>query len=80
MRLKYYAVPKTGHGGNPFVRVSPDSNRKDPLEIQLDHFCNVIRGTELPLVSMRDGLRNLIITEAISEAARRGSIIEIDPI
>jgi hypothetical protein len=58
--------------------MSPASTER-PLEIQLDHFCYVIRGTELPLVSVR-GLRNLIVTEAISEAARSGSIIEIDPI
>ncbi|WP_369303373.1 Gfo/Idh/MocA family protein [Pseudomonas sp. N2-5-1-1] len=80
MRLKYYAAPKDRSWWKPFRTGVASINRKDPLEIQLDHFCNVIRGTELPLVSVRDGLRNLIITEAISEAARSGSIIEIDPI
>lgn len=78
MRLKYYAKAEDRSWWKPFHSCVATVMRKDPLEIQLEHFCNVIRGTELPLVSVRDGLRNLIVTEAISDAAKSGSIIEID--
>jgi len=37
----------------------------NPLEGQLDHFCRVILREELPLVSVEDGYRNLLITEKI---------------
>jgi len=47
----------------------------DPLERQLAHFCDVIRGTAKPLVSARDGLQNLRIVEAIAESARTGSVV-----
>jgi predicted dehydrogenase len=53
-------------------------NEADPLERQLAHFCAVVRGEAAPLVTVRDGLQNLKITEAIAEAARTGRIIETD--
>ena len=80
MRLKYYVKAEDRSWWKPFQTGHCAVDRTDPLEIQLEHFCNVIRGTETPLVSVRDGLRNLIITEAISQAAKSGSIIEIDRI
>jgi predicted dehydrogenase len=36
----------------------------------------VIRGEAAPLVTVRDGLQNLRITEAIIEAARSGHVIQ----
>ncbi|MNP71256.1 hypothetical protein D3C76_1676160 [compost metagenome] len=79
MRLKYYAQPEDRSWWKPFQSATAQVIRQDPLERQLAHFCKVIRGTEDPLVTVRDGLRNLIITEAIAEAARTGSIVQIDP-
>ena len=35
----------------------------------------VIRGEAEPLVSARDGLQNLRVTEAVVEAARTGSVV-----
>ena len=49
----------------------------DPLERQLAHFCEVIRGSAKPLVSARDGLQNLRVVEAIAESARSGAVVEI---
>jgi predicted dehydrogenase len=46
----------------------------DPMEAQMSHFCDVIRGAT-PLVSACDGLKNLKIVEAISESARAGQIV-----
>ncbi len=42
----------------------------DPLRAQLDHFCRVIRGEEIPLVSGREGFKTLAVTQAILESAR----------
>jgi predicted dehydrogenase len=48
----------------------------DPLERQLAHFCDVIRGPAQPLVSARDALQNLRVIEAIAESARTGAMVE----
>jgi predicted dehydrogenase len=78
MRLKRYARPEDRSWWKPFATGVAEVNEADPLERQLAHFCAVVRGEAAPLVTVRDGLQNLKITEAISEAARTGRIIEID--
>ena len=52
--------------------------REDPLSVQLQHFCQVIRGEVDPLVSVRDGLQNLRVTEAILEAAKSEKLVRLD--
>ena len=47
--------------------------RADPLEAQIDHFLQVIRGQAEPLVSGREGLRSLAVLEAMQEAAGSGA-------
>ena len=47
----------------------------DPLERQIAHFADVIRGDAAPLVSVRDGLQNLRVVEAIVEAAKTGCVV-----
>jgi predicted dehydrogenase len=49
----------------------------DPMERQMAHFCDVIRGTAEPLVSARDGLQNLRVVEAVTEAARSERVVTI---
>jgi predicted dehydrogenase len=47
----------------------------DPLERQIAHFVDVIRGKAKPLVSARDGLQNLRVVDAIVEAAKTGHVV-----
>jgi predicted dehydrogenase len=47
----------------------------DPLERQIAHFGDVIRGRAKPLVSAHDGLQNLRVVEAIVEAAKSGRVV-----
>lgn len=51
--------------------------RQDPLECQLIHFINVIKGLEPPLVSATDGFQNLKIVEAISASAKSKKLVQI---
>jgi predicted dehydrogenase len=53
--------------------------RGDPLEIQLDHFCDVIRRRAEPRCAARDGVESLRVTMAIAEAAATGRTIECLP-
>jgi predicted dehydrogenase len=51
--------------------------RDDPIRLQMEHFGAVVRGEAEALVSARDGLANLRVTEAIAEAAKCGRTIEL---
>lgn len=77
MRLKTYTRTEHRSWFEPFERHTAAVKLRDPLELQLEHFCAVIRGETEPLVSVNDGLSNLIIVDAIAEAARTGRIINI---
>ncbi|GHU17077.1 hypothetical protein FACS189475_00320 [Betaproteobacteria bacterium] len=75
MRLKYYRQDGDRSWYKPFRYETLYVERKDPLAEQIAHFAAVIRGEAEPLVSARDGLQNLRVTEAVVEAARTGSVI-----
>jgi predicted dehydrogenase len=50
----------------------------DPLDNQLQHFCDVIQGVVEPLVSGREGLATLTVIEAIKTSASSGQILHLD--
>ena len=76
MRLKTYARPEDRSWWKPFQLGRADVERADPIARQMEHFGAVIRGEAAPLVSARDGLANLRITEAIVRAAQsRASVV-----
>jgi predicted dehydrogenase len=77
MRLKTYARPEDRSWWKPFETGVVDMVRADPLQRQLAHFCALARGEVEALVSARDGLANLQITEAIAVAAASGTTVRI---
>lgn len=77
MRLKTYPRLEDRSWWKAFDTSVVGMVRDDPLKHQLEHFGQVIRGETAPLVSARDGLQNLRVTEAIAEAARCGRAVEI---
>ena len=79
MRLKTYGNAEDRSWWKPFDVSVAEMTRDDPLKLQLDHFERVIRREAQPLVSARDGLQNLRITEAIAEAASTGSVVDTTP-
>ena len=46
--------------------------RADPLELQIDHFLNVIRRLAQPRVSAFDGFRNLQVIDAVNRSIQSG--------
>jgi len=78
MRLKTYARDEDRSWWKPFEVGTVGMVREDPLALQMAHFVEVVRGAAAPLVSARDGLANLRVTEAIAEAARSGATITLD--
>ena len=77
MRLKTYPRPEDRSWWKAFEVGVVGMVRDDPLKHQMEHFGAVVRGEAEPLVSARDGLLNLRITEAIVLAAKTGQVVEI---
>ena len=77
MRLKTHARPEDRSWWKPFQEGTAPVSREDPLKRQLEHFGAVVRGEAEPLVSVRDGLANLRVTEAILEAGRSGRTVSL---
>jgi predicted dehydrogenase len=50
---------------------------KDPLPLQIQQFCRVIRGEQAPLVSGREGLQSLKLIAAITAAAKTGKQVTV---
>ncbi len=78
MRLKTYPRPQDRSWWKPFQTGVVGMVRDDPLKHQMEHFGAVVRGEAAPLVSARDGLANLRVTEAIVAAARSGRTVELN--
>lgn len=77
MRLKTYPRDEDRSWWKPFEVGTVGLVRDDPLKHQMEHFGAVVRGEARPLVSARDGLQNLKVTEAIAEAAATGRVVEV---
>ena len=77
MRLKTYTRAEDRSWWKPFEVKTLDMVRDDPLARQIAHFCALIQGDVQPLVSARDGLNNLRVTEAIAQAAQTGGVVAL---
>lgn len=75
LRLKTYAQSEDRSWWKPFEQSTIGVVREDPIQLQMEHFGQVARGEVSPLVSARDGLANLRITEAIMQSAHTGHIV-----
>lgn len=77
MRLKTYPRPEDRSWWKPFDISEVDLDRDDPIRRQMEHFGAVVRGEAAPLVTANDGLRNLLVTDAIVRAASSAHTIDI---
>jgi predicted dehydrogenase len=75
MRLKRY--PGTRSWWERFDSSTETVDRTDPFANQIVHFADVIRGSAAPICSGRDGLKSLVVVEAVRESARTGHPVTI---
>jgi predicted dehydrogenase len=75
MRLRVF--PGTRSWWEPFETSTVDLQRSDPLANQIQHFSAVIRGEAEPVCSGRDGLKTLLVVDAVVESARTGQPVEL---
>ena len=75
MRLKVYQGAASWW--EPFTSTTESVERSDPLAHQIEHFAAVIRGEQQPICSGRDGLKTLLVVDAVIQAARTGRPVDI---
>ena len=62
---------------NPISATTLPRDASDPLDNQIGHFVDVIRGRAAPLVSADEGYRTMRVIEAIQSAARTGQTVDL---
>jgi predicted dehydrogenase len=75
MRLKVYPGARSWY--TPYDASVADVDHSDPLANQITHFAQVIRGEAAPVCSARDGLKTLMVVDAVVQAAQTGQPVEL---
>ena len=75
MRLRVYPGARSWY--TPFDSSVVGIDRGDPLAHQITHFADVIRGRAEPICSARDGLKALMVVDAVVRAAETGRPVEL---
>ena len=60
---------------HPFSTHTLPLSGRDPLQAQLDHFCDVLQGKAAPLVSVEDAMRSLEVVDAVQRAIASGVLV-----
>ncbi len=71
MELWRYGDPARAGWQHPLGQTRRKVVPADPLLLQLQHFCRVVRGREPPLVDGADGARTLAVALAVQESVDR---------
>lgn len=77
MKLLYFDTNTEPSWWNNLTEKTLNLVRDDPLKCQLKNFIEVIKGTEKPLVTGYDGLKNLKIVDSIMKSAKFRKPIEV---
>jgi predicted dehydrogenase len=75
MRLTVYEGERSWW--QPFATSTVELERTDPLANQIAHFAAVIRGEAEPICSGRNGLKTLLVVDAVVESARTGRPVDL---
>lgn len=78
MRINTYGKSIEPSWVNFFENKRLDRSSKNPLEIQLMHFIDVIKGNSKPAVSAYDGYQNMLVIEAINRSIKSNVPIYVD--
>ena len=68
MCFTYYKNPEQASWWKPFEQETREVTADDPLKCQLDHFVNVVKGKESPIVTAQSGYKNMLVLEAIRQS------------
>lgn len=76
-KLEIWSNADTRSWLEPFIVERSYAALQDPLRLQIEHFCRVVRGEDAPLVSGREGLETLRVVDAIKRAAGAGTLVPL---
>lgn len=76
MELWRYAEGPARGWREPLERHHLPVAAADPLRVQLEHFCQVVRGEEAPLVTAEEGARSLAVALAAQASATTGGAVD----
>lgn len=74
---KIWSQEETRSWWAPISQDQAEIAAEDPLDIQISHFCDVIKGDAKPRVSGWDGLRSLQVVAAIKASAEHKTSVEL---
>ena len=77
MELWRYGDPARAGWQHPLSRTRQEVVPADPLVLQLEHFCRVVRGQQSPLVDGVDGARSLAVALAVQESIDRKAPVQV---
>jgi predicted dehydrogenase len=52
--------------------------KPEPLRVELEQFARAVRGEPADIVSVADGLRAVVVADAVVESARTGSTVRVE--
>lgn len=79
MKMSRYAEGGAEGWGSEVVETSVPVGEEVPFDEQIEHFVRVVRGEEEPRCSGMDGLRALVVCDAIKRAlAKDDGVVDID--
>ena len=76
-RLQVWRYPDEPHWFKPIDMSQSVRPEADPLDLQMAHFCKVIRREEKPIIDAREGTRTLETTLAVKQAAETGQAVTL---
>ncbi|TCL01146.1 putative dehydrogenase [Shimia isoporae] len=74
--LRFWHHPETRGWWEPLDETTLEADHHDPLQKQFEHFCDVCRGAA-PIVAGKEGLRSLMVVEAIKHSADSGAAVKL---
>jgi predicted dehydrogenase len=78
MKRVHYASPSAAGWEYPVQTEKIPVQEQDPLVRQIEHFCAVIRGDEVPRTSGEDALRTLAVIRGVLASGASGKPVELD--
>ncbi|GAB3275128.1 hypothetical protein GCM10027563_01550 [Parasphingorhabdus pacifica] len=75
MRMRTYAGEASWW--EPFTVQDLRTDRQDPLDLQLDHFEQVLRKRAAPRVTAHDGLQSLRVVHAVLDSTGSGAPVDV---
>jgi predicted dehydrogenase len=80
MELWRYTDRDRSGWGHVLEKSCRDVDHSDPLTLQMQHFCRLVRGDEAPVVDVRDATQSLAVALAVLESIERCIPIKVPQI